>query len=108
MRQFADEADRVREQNILVRRQFQPPRRRVERGEQNVLRQNVRAGQRVEQRGFSGVRVTDNRSERPLAALTPGAFRRARETVMVLTPANFATSCILALRGFKCTVLRAD
>ena len=33
VRQFADETDRVRQQHILVRRQFQPPRRRVERGE---------------------------------------------------------------------------
>ena len=33
VRQFFDEADGVGEQNILVRRQFQPPRRRVERGE---------------------------------------------------------------------------
>ena len=33
VRQFLDEPNRVGEQHILVRRQPQPPRRRIERGE---------------------------------------------------------------------------
>ena len=75
VRQFADETDRVGQQNILVRRQAQSARGRVERGEQFVLRQNVRAGERVEQGGFAGVRVTDDGCERPVIALAAVALR---------------------------------
>ena len=75
VRQFADETDRVREQNILVRRQFQAARRRVQRGEQFILGQNVRAGERVEQGGFAGVGVTDDGGQRPVSCA--GARRAA-------------------------------
>ncbi len=104
VRQFFDEADRVRQQNILVRRQFQPPRRRVERGEQNVFRQNVRAGERVEQGGFAGVRVTDNRSQRPLAALASGALRRALAANFV----EFAFNFVDALGTFRRSASSCD
>ena len=65
VRQFADETHRVGQEYILVGRQPQPPRGRVQRGEQFVLRQRVRAGQGVEQGGFAGVGVADDRGQGP-------------------------------------------
>ena len=47
--QFANEPDRVREQNILIGRQTQTPGGGVERGEEFILSQNSGAGERVEQ-----------------------------------------------------------
>ena len=77
VRQFADETDRVGQQHVLVRRQPQPARGRVERGEQHVLGQHVRAGERVEQGGFAGVGVADDGGQRPVVALAAGALGRA-------------------------------
>ena len=66
---------RVSQEYVLIRRQPQPPRGRVQRGEQFVLRQRVRAGQRVEQGGFAGVGVADDRGQRPKMALPAAALR---------------------------------
>ena len=65
--QLADETDRVRQEYVLVGRQPQPPRGRVQRGEKLVLRQRGGAGQGVEQGGFAGVGVADDRGQRPEA-----------------------------------------
>ena len=52
--------------------------RRVERREQLVLGQDMRPGQRVQQRGLAGVRVADDRGRRaPAPASGAGAGRRA-------------------------------
>ena len=74
MRQLLDETYGVREQNVLVRRQMQPPRRRVERGEQDVLGKHIRAREFVEQCGLARVGVTDDGCQRPLITLTTGAL----------------------------------
>ena len=77
MRKFADETDGIGEENVLVGGQAQAPRRWIERGEQYIFGQRRRTGERVEQSRFACVGVTDNRGERPLAALAPGALRRS-------------------------------
>src|SRR5277367_3387394 len=50
----------------------------------------------IQQSGFSGVRVTDNRSERPLAALTSGTLCLALATNLV----EFAFNLLDALGNF--------
>ena len=45
VRQFADEPHGVGQQHVLIGRQPQPPRCRIERGEEFVLRQDLRAGE---------------------------------------------------------------
>ena len=77
MRQLANETDRVGEQHVLVGRQAQPARGGVERGEQFVFLQDFRAGEGVEQRGFAGVRIADNRGQRPELTLSARALCRA-------------------------------
>ena len=70
VRQFANETDRVREQNVLVRRQAQTAGRGIERGEEFVHGEHVRAGEFIQQRGFAGVGITDDARQRPAVALT--------------------------------------
>ena len=77
VRELADEPDGVGQQDVLVGRQAEPAGGRIERGEELVLGQRVGAGQRVEQGGFAGVGVADDRCERPLVALASGPLRRA-------------------------------
>ena len=77
VRQLANETHRVRQQNVLIGRQFQPARGGVQRGEQFVLGQDFRAGEGVEQRGFARVRVTHDGRERPEIALASVALRGA-------------------------------
>ena len=61
----------------MVRRQAQTARGRVERGEQFVLRQHIRAGESIEQGRFAGVGVADDRGEGPVIALPRIALGRA-------------------------------
>ena len=76
MRKFADEPHRVGEQRELVVRQFELARGRVERGEKFVVRQNARLGEGVDEGGFAGVRVTNQRDQRPpVAAASAPLFR---------------------------------
>ena len=58
--QFANEADRVGEQHILVGRKAQSAGGRIEGGEEFIFCEDVGAGEGVEQRGFAGVGVPDN------------------------------------------------
>ena len=54
---------------------LQAARGGVQRGEQFVLGQHLRAGERVEQSGFAGVGVADDGGERPEIALATLALR---------------------------------
>ena len=76
-RQLADEADRVREQHLLRGVDAPAAGGRVERVEQAVVGRNVRPCQAVEQRGFSGVRVADERHDRQGVFLAAAALRAA-------------------------------
>ena len=62
VRQLADEPHRVGEQHVLIGRQAQPPRGRVEGGEQLVLGERRGAGDGVEKRRLAGVGVADQRA----------------------------------------------
>ena len=77
MGQLADEPDGVGEQHVLVGRQAQAARGGIERGEELVLGERGRAGERVQQRGFAGVGVADDGGERPVVAQASGALRLA-------------------------------
>ena len=74
VRQFADEADGVSQQHVLIGGQAQAAGGGVERGEKFVLSKHLGAGQGVEQGGFAGIRVTDDGGERPVVALAPLAL----------------------------------
>ncbi len=56
VRQFADEADGVGEQQVLASGQAEAADGGVQRGEELVLDQDARVGQGVEQAGFAGIR----------------------------------------------------
>src|SRR5207244_866045 len=58
------EAHRIDDEYLFAAPQRQSADRGVERGEQLVLGQQMRARERVEQRGFPGVRVADERDGR--------------------------------------------
>ena len=62
VRQIADEPDRIAQQHGPPARQLPAAGPRVERGEQQVLGENVGAGQRIEQRALAGVGVADQRN----------------------------------------------
>ena len=62
--ELCDEADRVRQQHVAGVTERELPRGGVERVKQPVVGGDVRAGQKVEQRGFSRIRVTDERHDR--------------------------------------------
>ena len=74
MRQFADESDRVGEQNLLRVRDAQLARRRVERVKQPVVGLNPRTGQRIEQRGLSRVGISHNGNQRQLCLFALSAL----------------------------------
>ena len=74
MRQLADEPNGVTEQRVLVGGQPQAARGGIQRREEFIFAQHLRAGEFVEQRGFAGVSVAHNRHQRPLAALAPAAL----------------------------------
>ena len=56
---------------------------RVERREQQVLREHSFARQPIEKRRFSGVRIADQRNHRPRRALAPVAVQAARALHLV-------------------------
>ena len=60
-RKLRDETDRVRQDDLPPGRQFQTPHRRVESREQHVAGRHRRSRQTVEQRGFSGIGIADQR-----------------------------------------------
>ncbi len=68
VRQLADEADRVGEEHLLLVRQHELARRGIECREELVLGKHAGASEAVQQRGFAGVRVADERGERPVVA----------------------------------------
>src|SRR3546814_799382 len=51
--------------------QLKPPQRRIERGEQLIGRVHIRLGQRIEQGGFAGVGVTNQRHGGYIGTTTP-------------------------------------
>ena len=63
-RQVGDEADGVGEDRYASLGQAQAAKRRVEGGEQAVVGKDLRAGQGVEQRRFSGVGIADQGNRR--------------------------------------------
>ncbi len=77
MGELADEADGVGVKDVLVGGQTEAARGGIERGEHHVLRERGRAGEAVEQGGFAGVGIADDRGERPEIALSPGALGQA-------------------------------
>ena len=68
MRELADESHRVGEQHLAPIRAHHAARRGVERREQAVLDQHVRARERVEQRALSRVRIAHERGAELAAA----------------------------------------
>ncbi len=75
MRQLLDEPDRVGQQCLVPTWKLDLPGGRVKGREQKVLCQNIRAGERVHERGLAGVRIPDQRHAHhvrsPLALLLP-------------------------------------
>ena len=67
-RQLVDEADRVRHEQGTAAGERHAPRRRIERGERLVRDEHGRAGERVQQRRLSDVRVADQRGEEETVA----------------------------------------
>jgi len=63
-----NEADRIGQQNLLAVWQRDLPRGWIQRGEQAILGQHASAGKRVEQRGFAGIGVANQRHNRHAAA----------------------------------------
>src|SRR4051812_38123441 len=61
MRQFANESDGVREQQLRAALEIDRARRWIECREQTVFDEDVRAAQTFHQRRFAGVRITDER-----------------------------------------------
>ena len=72
-----DEADGVGDEELLIAAEDQLARGRVERGKEFVGREDVRAGEGVEQRGFTGVGVADDGASRDGDALAFGALHAA-------------------------------
>ena len=64
VRQVGDEADRVGKQRHGAMRQADAPHGRVERGEEQIFGEDSRPAQSVEERGFSGVGVANERDDR--------------------------------------------
>ena len=71
MRQAADKSDRIDQHDGAAVRQCERARGRVKRGEQLILSQHARAGQRVEQRALADVRITDDRHRRHALLFAP-------------------------------------
>src|SRR5690606_1473676 len=63
-REVVDESHRVGEQNLPSTRQLDSSGRRVERGEELVLGEDLGTRNRVEQRALAGVGVADQRDDR--------------------------------------------
>ena len=85
VRQVADEAHRVGQDDVGPRPQMQPPGERIERGKELVGRQRPRTGEAIEQRGLAGVGVADQRHAQGLAALA-GTTARAALAIHLLQP----------------------
>jgi hypothetical protein len=77
VRQIAQETDGVREQHPLFVRQGEAAGSRIECGEQPIYRENIRAGEQIEQRGLAGVRVADHRRDWPLMTAPTFALHAA-------------------------------
>ena len=90
MRQLADETNGINQQKLAAGRRFDRANHRIERGEQLILRQHVRAAQRIEQGRFSGVGVTDQRHNRHLVFLSSGAPETALAAQFINFPAQVA------------------
>src|SRR5205085_11740907 len=75
--QFSQKSNRVGEQETLFVWQHETARRRIERREQFVFRNKVRARQQIQERRFPRVGVTDNRCDRPLMSLATLSLDRA-------------------------------
>ena len=73
MREFADKSDGVRQKYLLMSVKFQHPRSRIKRCKKLILLQHLCIGQMVEQRGFAGIRVSDDCNNRHIILLTLGA-----------------------------------
>src|SRR5690606_29004571 len=71
LRQIADEADRVGDDDLALPREADAPRARVEGREELVLREHAGIRQRVQQRALAGVRVADDRHDRDAPARAP-------------------------------------
>ena len=63
-RQCANETDSVVDDHFLLARHTSPARSRIERREHALLRVHGALRQGVQQRGFAGVGVTNNRDDR--------------------------------------------
>ena len=75
VRQIGNEAHGIGQNQLPPAFQAQAPQGWVKGGEQHVLGQNIGTGQRVEQRGFSGVGVTDKRNNMRALTLSCGAVQ---------------------------------
>ena len=96
MRQLSNEAHRVAEERVLVGRQIDPARGGIERGEEFVLGQNLRSGERVEQCRLAGIRVTHDGRQWPLTALAALALCLAHAFDLLQIAPQFGDSFLNA------------
>ena len=89
-RKIGDEANRVGQDRLVEPRHLHVAHRRIERGEEHILRQHSVAGHGVEKGRFAGVRVADERDDRPRRALAPSAMQRTRAFHLVELAPNLA------------------
>ncbi len=72
-REIRDEADRVGQDRLVEAGQGDFPHRRVEGGEEQILRHHVGLGKTIEQGGLARIGIADQCDDRPWRALASGA-----------------------------------
>src|SRR4051794_17913277 len=77
------ESDRVGEDCLVEPRQLYVAHRRIEGRKEKVFREHRFAGQAIEKRGFSSVRVADQSNHRPWRPLPPAAMQAPRPLNLV-------------------------
>ena len=77
LREIADEPDRVGDDHLAVAGKAQPPRGRIQSGEELVFGEDRRIGERIEQRALSGVGIADDGDHRDPGTVALAAPRRA-------------------------------
>ena len=77
MRQAPDQPDRIREQNGSAVRKFERTRSDIERSKELVLGQDTGIRQHIEHRGFSCIRIADNRSRQDAVLFAAAAEKYA-------------------------------
>src|SRR5205809_6479377 len=100
MRELADEADGVGQQQRLLVRERDFSRGRIERGEELVFDKNVRAREPAQERGFADIGVADDRRirhRRTLAVFPLGGARAPDRFQLALQPVDLQPDLALVL-----------